>query len=157
MTTRNPTTERPPEGLEVASSELGQRLPLVMTLLGRSLRHAYTPIGVNLGQYPVLNSLLEHPDSSVSELAARERVKLPSMTAVVHQMESDGLVAKQADLSDRRCVRISLTPRGREVAEAARRARASWFAERLNHLSRAEVAAISRALPALEHLVHLDQ
>ncbi len=157
MTTRNPTTERPPEGLEVTSSELGQRLPLVMTLLGRSLRHAYTPIGVNLGQYPVLNSLLEHPDSSVSELAARERVKLPSMTAVVHQMESDGLVAKQADFSDRRCVRISLTPRGREVAEAARRARASWFAERLNHLSRAEVAAISRALPALEHLVHLDQ
>ncbi len=146
----------PTEPLALASSELGQRLPMVMSLLGRSLRHAYTPIGVNLGQYPVLNSLLEHPESSVSELAARERVKLPSMTAVVNQMEADGLVAKQPDLNDRRCVRVSLTGRGREVAGAARLARAAWFAERLDHLSSAEVSAISRALPALEHLVHLD-
>ena len=146
----------PTEPLALASSELGQRLPMVMSLLGRSLRHAYTPIGVNLGQYPVLNSLLEHPESSVSELAARERVKLPSMTAVVNQMEADGLVAKQPDLNDRRCVRVNLTGRGREVAEAARLARAAWFAERLDHLSSAEVSAISRALPALEHLVHLD-
>ncbi|MHB1499994.1 MAG: MarR family winged helix-turn-helix transcriptional regulator [Candidatus Dormibacteria bacterium] len=141
---------------ELASSELGQRLPMVMSLLGRSLRHAYSPIGLNLGQYPVLNSLLERPNAMVSELAARERVKLPSMTAVINQLEADGLVAKQADPGDRRCVRVNLTGHGREVAEAARQARATWFLARLDHLSAAEVAAISRALPALEHLVHLE-
>ncbi len=142
---------------ELASSELGQRLPMVMSLLGRSLRHAYSPIGLNLGQYPVLNSLLERPNAMVSELAARERVKLPSMTAVINQLEADGLVAKEPDPGDRRCVRVNLTSHGQEVAEAARRARATWFLARLGHLSAAEVAAISRALPALEHLVYLDQ
>lgn len=151
---------RPPadqgEPREVASSELGQRLPMVMSRLGRSLREVYTPIGVNLGQYPVLNSLLDHPGATVSELAHRERVKLPSMTAVVNQMEAEGLAEKQQDPADRRCVRVVLTDRGREVAQAARAARIAWFAGRLDHLSKGEVAAISRALGALEHLVGVE-
>jgi DNA-binding MarR family transcriptional regulator len=130
---------------------------MVMSRLGRSLREVYTPIGVNLGQYPVLNSLLDHPGATVSELANRERVKLPSMTAVVNQMEAEGLAEKSQDPADRRCVRVVLTDRGREVAEAARVARIAWFAGRLDHLSKAEVAAISRALPALEHLVGVER
>ncbi|HVD02972.1 MAG TPA: MarR family transcriptional regulator [Candidatus Dormibacteraeota bacterium] len=142
---------------DTVPSELGQRLPLVMSRLGRSLRHAYAPIGVNLGQFPVLTSLLDRPGATVSELATREKVKLPSMTAVITQMETDGLVVKGPDPEDRRCVRVTLTQHGTDVAQAARAARIAWFATRLNHLSRSEVAAVSRALAALEHLVEIDR
>ncbi|MHB1526405.1 MAG: MarR family winged helix-turn-helix transcriptional regulator [Candidatus Dormibacteria bacterium] len=146
----------PPESLsapDTAEAELSQRLPTVMTLLGRSLRHAYGPLGVSPGWYPVLNSLLRQPATTVSELAGLERVRLPSMTAIVNQMEAEGLVTKGPDPADRRCVLISLTPAGVEVAHAARAARSQWFATRLDRLSRSEAAAISLALPALEHLV----
>ncbi len=152
----SPEDPAPSPTSDSVPSELGQRLPLIMSRLGRSLRHAYSPIGVNLGQFPVLTSLLDRPGATVSELATKERVKLPSMTAVITQMESDGLVIKAGDAEDRRCVRVALTEHGREVALAARAARVAWFAARLNHLSRSEVAAISRALGALEHLVEID-
>ena len=142
-----------PADLEAAGAELSQRLPTVMTLLARSLRHAYGPLGVSLGWYPVLNSLVGQPAATVSELANRERVRLPSMTAIVNQMEAEGLVTKGPDPADRRCVRIALTPAGVSAAQAARAARTEWFATRLDQLSASEVAAISRALPALEHLV----
>ena len=136
-----------------AGTQLSSRLPNIMSLLARQLRHAYGPLGVSPGWYPVLNSLLGQPAATASELAGRERVRLPSMTAIVNQMEADGLVTKAPDPLDRRCVRISLTPSGVEVARAAQSARSAWFAARLDHLSQAEVAAISQALSALEHLV----
>ncbi|HUY54631.1 MAG TPA: MarR family transcriptional regulator [Candidatus Nanopelagicaceae bacterium] len=138
---------------QAAGAELSSRLPTVMSLLARKLRHGYGPQGVSLGWYPVLNSLLGQPAATASELASRERVRLPSMTAIVNQMEADGLVTKAPDPLDRRCVRISLTPAGAEAARATQAARSAWFAARLGNLSPAEVAAISRALPALEHLV----
>lgn len=142
-----------PGAPEAAASELSCRLPAVMTLLARKLRHAYGPLGVSLGWYPVLNALLGQPAATASELAARERVRLPSMTAIVNQMEADGLVTRAPDPRDRRCLQITLTPAGVEVARAAQAARSAWFAARLDQLPRAEVAAISQALPALEHLL----
>ena len=145
----NPTHE----DVAAPNAELSQRLPAVMTHLSRSLRLAYGSVGISLGQYPVLTSLIDQPAATISELAGRERVRLPSMTALVNQMEADGLVSKSADPDDRRRVRISLTPAGETAAQAARTARAEWFSMRLEHLSESEVEAIRRALPALEHLV----
>lgn len=152
--------QRPPSPAETAGgdvgAELGARLPVVMSRLGRGLRRAYGPLGPSPGQFPVLTYLLSVPQATVSQLATRERVRLPSMTALVAQMEADGLVAKRADESDRRCVRVSLTPRGESVARSAAAARAAWFEVRLDHLSRSERAAIARAMSALEHLAGLE-
>jgi DNA-binding MarR family transcriptional regulator len=157
-----PRTAAPPAlpvrtDLDLPAAELSQRLPAVMTHLSRSLRLAYGPLGVSLGQYPVLSSLVDKPPATISELAGRERVRLPSMTALVNQMDADGLVTKTADPDDRRCVRISLTPTGAKAAQLARTARAEWFSMRLERLAKSEVAAISRALPALEHLVAIGR
>jgi DNA-binding MarR family transcriptional regulator len=148
-----PADSHSPVEVAAPNAELSQRLPVVMTRLVRSLRLAYGSVGISLGQYPVLTSLIDQPAATISELAGRERVRLPSMTALVNQMEAEGLVSKSSDPDDRRRVRISLTPAGATAAHAARTARAEWFSMRLEHLSESEVEAISSAMSALEHLV----
>lgn len=151
-----PSHSRAEAEAEEVGAELGERLPAVMSRLGRGLRRAYGPLGPSPGHFPVLSFLLSTPQVTVSELASRERIRLPSMTAIVAQMEADGLVSKEVDEADRRCVRVSLTPQGEAMARTAVAARAEWFAARLSHLSRAEVAAIAKAVAALEHLAGVE-
>jgi DNA-binding MarR family transcriptional regulator len=134
-------------------SELSQRLPTVLTRLNRRLRQMSGMLGVPPGQYPVLASLLDQSPATVSALAAAEHIRVPSMTALLGQLETEGLISKEVDASDRRFVQVSLTRHGATVARAAAKVRGDWFAERLSHLTRAEVDALGQALPVLEHLI----
>lgn len=127
-------------------------MPHLLGRLGKGLRSSYSDLGTSPGQFPVLSALVSRPGQTLSELAGREGVRLPSMTVMVGQMEADGLIRKESDPSDRRIVRVVLTDRGELLAHAAIAARARWFSARLEHLSRAEVRAIAEAIPALEHL-----
>ncbi|HEY6538711.1 MAG TPA: MarR family transcriptional regulator [Candidatus Dormibacteraeota bacterium] len=138
------------------ASELATKLPTVLTRLSRRLRQTSGPLGVPPGQYPVLVSLLDHSPATVSELAAAEHVRVPSMTVLLGHLELAGLINKEVDAADRRFVRVRLTRQGASVAKAARRLRSAWFAQRLSHLSSRELAALERALPALEHLVGVE-
>ncbi|MGH7642755.1 MAG: MarR family winged helix-turn-helix transcriptional regulator [Candidatus Dormibacteria bacterium] len=138
-------------------SELATKLPTVLTRLNRRLRQTSGPLGVPPGHYPVLVSLLELSPATVTQLAAAEHVRVPSMTALLGQLEADGLIRKSVDSSDRRFVQVSLTRQGTAVAKAARRLRGAWFAQRLSHLTAREIAALQRALPALEHLIGVER
>ncbi len=46
--------------------------------------------GVPPGHYPILVSLLDSSPATVSQLAAAEHVRVPSMTALLGQMETEG-------------------------------------------------------------------
>lgn len=152
-------TKSPPAGRasSASASELAKRLPTVLTRLNRRLRQMSGMLGVPPGHYPVLASLLEHSPATVSALAAAEHVRVPSMTALLGQLESEGLIKKEVDAADRRFVRVSLTRHGATVARAAAQVRGDWFAQRLSHLTRAEVDALGRALPVLEHLIGAER
>lgn len=130
---------------------------MALTRLQRRLRQAEEPARMRPGYFAVLMSLLEGASATVSELASKEHVRLPSMTVLLGQMESDGLIQKSSGLTDRRCVRVALTRRGRAAARLARTQRMSWLNQRLDHLSRSERAVLERALPALEHLIGLER
>lgn len=139
------------------ASELATKLPTILTRLNRRLRQTSGPLGVPPGHYPVLASLLEHAPETVSQLAAAEHVRVPSMTALLSQLEAEGLIQKDVDGSDRRFVQVSLTRRGAAVTRAARQVRGAWFAQRLSRLSAREIDALQRALPVLEHLIGLER
>ncbi len=134
-------------------SQLALRLPPALTRLQRRLRQAQGEAEDRPGYFPVLMSLLDRGTATVSQLASQEGVRPPSMTVLLGQMESDGLIRKGPLPSDRRCVQVSLTPRGAATARRARQQRLAWLTHRLGHLGRSELLALERALPALEHLV----
>jgi DNA-binding MarR family transcriptional regulator len=88
----------------------------------------------------------------LSDLAVREGVTQPSMTALVTRLERDGLATRGADPSDGRAVVVTLTDAGRDVLTARRTRRASRLAELLDHLEPDERAAVDAAAGALSRL-----
>ncbi|MGA9919880.1 MAG: MarR family transcriptional regulator [Candidatus Dormiibacterota bacterium] len=157
MAASPPRSRRPAPPAAAEPSELATELPTVLTRLNRRLRQTSGPLGVPPGHYPVLVSLLDHSPATVTQLAAAEHIRVPSMTALLGQLESEGLIQKKVDGSDRRFVQVSLTRRGVAIARAARQLRGAWFAQRLSHLSAREVSTLQRALPALEHLIGVER
>jgi DNA-binding MarR family transcriptional regulator len=156
--TLSPTrSTRSPHAASDQTSELATKLPTVLMRLNRRLRQMSGTLGVPPGHYPVLASLLDQSPATVSALAAAEHVRVPSMTALLGQLESEGLIKKEVDASDRRFVRVSLTSHGSTVARAAGQFRGEWFAQRLSHLTASEVDALQRALPVLEHLIGAER
>jgi DNA-binding MarR family transcriptional regulator len=80
-----------------------------------SARRAQSRAGISGAQLFVLQQLSEADAQSVNELAARTATDQSSVSVVVHRLADRGLVARQADLRDRRRVRLTLTPRGRAL------------------------------------------
>jgi DNA-binding MarR family transcriptional regulator len=88
----------------------------------------------------------------LSDLAAREGVTQPSMTALVTRLERDGLAVRGDDPTDRRAVVVTLTDAGREVLVSRRTRRASRLADLLDGLDPEDRAAVEAAAGALTRL-----
>ncbi len=71
------------------------------------------PIGLSVLEWYTLRALYDEDGQSASHLAARVCRHPSSITALLDRMEEKGLLRRQIDATDRRCVRIFLTDRGR--------------------------------------------
>jgi DNA-binding MarR family transcriptional regulator len=79
------------------------------------------------------------------------------VTNILGRLESAGLVAKDADLDDRRVTWVSLSVEGRRFVESARSKKTAYLARRLAKLGPADRDVLARALPILEQLVEEDR
>lgn len=87
--------------------------------LSRRFDEAFREFGITSGQFSLLNALNRpEPPSlgSVAQLLAMDRT---SLTANLKPLQRDGLVAVEADSSDRRIKRLALTGAGRRVLAEA--------------------------------------
>jgi DNA-binding MarR family transcriptional regulator len=121
--------------------------------LNRRLRRELAPLGITGGQASLLWAIRSKPGIGARELAEREGVSPPAMTAYVNRLEAAGLVVRRRSESDRRRVELALTEAGVRVLRSARSRRTAWLAARLQRLEPAELAAVETALPALQRLV----
>lgn len=71
--------------------------------------------GITPPQWAVMAQLLEHDGQSLSGLGSRALFDGPTMTGIVDRLESNGLVQRRRDSSDRRVINLYLTDRGREL------------------------------------------
>lgn len=82
-----------------------------------------TEHGISHGRFGVLLQLWGscHEESCAgltpAEIADRTGVTRATMTGLVDTLERDGFVRRAADTSDRRMMRVALTPRGRSFLE----------------------------------------
>jgi DNA-binding MarR family transcriptional regulator len=91
----------------------------------------------------------------LTDLAVGEGVTQPSMSVLVNQLESLGLVERQSDAQDGRVVRVTITPAGREHLSTLRRAGASVFEVLIDKLASSEAATLRAALPAFGRMLEL--
>jgi DNA-binding MarR family transcriptional regulator len=90
-----------------------------------------------------------------SEFADRERIKRPTATRLIANLEAEGLVSRTPDPLDGRSSLISVTREGAVLLKDVRTRKDAFLAERLRRLSPEDRATLDRAAGILEEL--LDQ
>jgi DNA-binding MarR family transcriptional regulator len=113
------------------------------------LRQSREPTGLSASALSALSRLDALGSLRVTELAELEQLTQPGMTTLIHRLEGAGLATREADPSDRRAVRVTITAAGVERVIQYRDARASRLLTRINQLSDDQQSALSAALPAL--------
>jgi DNA-binding MarR family transcriptional regulator len=132
-------------------TDLAPRLRAAVTRLNRRLRSSSLG-GVSPGQASALAMIERLGAPALSELAAAEQVRPPSMTRLVDALERDGLVERRVDATDRRCQRVCLTPAGRRALAGIRSRKTAFLEARLSRLSDEDRDEVGRALSVLERL-----
>ncbi|MHB8718881.1 MAG: MarR family winged helix-turn-helix transcriptional regulator [Candidatus Dormibacteria bacterium] len=133
---------------------LANGLRPVLLHINRHLRREVHQMGISAGQVSLLGLLASCPGIGTGELATREGVAAPSVSAKVDRLVAAGLVRRtKPEGGDRRRVGLSVTADGQRVLRAVRSRRTAWLASRLRDLPSDQVRALEVALPALQALV----
>ena len=120
-------------------------------VLGGRIEKALEEHDLSLAKLKVLSYLAESRQSlALSEIAAKLNCVRSNVTQLVDRLETEGLVRRLYDPSDRRTVRAELTAAGREKQEAGAKSLAKAEAELSNGFSEADFAAIGRLLAAIK-------
>jgi DNA-binding MarR family transcriptional regulator len=98
----------------------------------------------------VLSILRLRGPMSLTDLAAAQEVKAPTMSRIVEGLVKDGLATREADPANRRKVRIAATEEGRRRFEAGRDGQVRALRERLRRLADSEQRALARGVEVLE-------
>ena len=87
-------------------------LPALMQAVASEMRHAEHPMPM-----PHFGTLmtLSHHSCTLSELAERRKVSLPTMSKTIGILETNGWVERVADENDRRKADLYITPAGQDV------------------------------------------
>jgi DNA-binding MarR family transcriptional regulator len=129
-----------------------ERIYLFVQHFGGRLRDLDARAGLTPARFSVLASLRFHGSRNIGDLAADQRVKAPSMTRLVRDMERDGLLLRAPDPADGRGVLIEMSPRAAALFAAARAKKIALVADFLETLSAPARAAIKVACAALDDL-----
>lgn len=103
---------------------------------------------LTLRWYDVLVHLEEAEDGlRMTELASRILSSKSGLTRVVDRMEEAGLVRRERQPTDRRVIRVFITPEGLEALHAARAVHRRGIQQHfLQHLDQRDLKALTRAL-----------
>ncbi len=126
--------------------------PLVLQL-NRHLRRELAPLAITAGQAALLHAIRTNPRLGVRDLALREGVSAPAMSAHLDRLEAGGLVRRTRSLEDRRRVVLEVTEKGLRTLRSARARRTAWLAARLKHLTPSELDAVEDAIAPLRRLL----
>ncbi len=127
--------------------------PVLWQVLGAAraletrLETALAAAGLSLPKVGVLRILADaKKPMPLSELAEHSHCVRSNMTQLVDRLETDGLVRRVSDPGDRRIRRVSLTAAGRDACVEGVRIMEAHERQAAGALSRADVAALARAL-----------
>ncbi|WP_196260193.1 MarR family winged helix-turn-helix transcriptional regulator [Pelagibacterium limicola] len=134
-----------------------QLLHRVVLPLDRALQTADRATGCSAAQLSALGLLIYTSVSTLSGLAARERISVPTASRIIETLVRSGLVEREVYAADRRTVHLRATERGRRAVEIACRAREAALAEVLVDFSEAEWDVLGGAARGLARVFAYDR
>lgn len=130
--------------------QLGARLSYLLKRVFRDLEDLHArhlaPWGINARELAVILLLDGREPESQQEVAERLRVDRTTMVALLDGLEGKGLIARQADVADRRRNVIVLTVAGQRTLKGAKAASDVAEGQLLDGLSAAEAQTFRRLL-----------
>jgi DNA-binding MarR family transcriptional regulator len=133
--------------------ELQELAEAVYDLLVKLLRQP--PRDMSLTARTTLSALNRDGPRRLTELAAMQGITQPSMSALVSNLARAGLVERCTDPDDGRVVLVAITAAGAECARDRHRAGADAFIQFVKKLPDDQVASLTAAVPAMQHLYRL--
>lgn len=107
----------------------------------------------SISNIAALGSLNSRGPLTLSEWAEVEGVSRPSMTVMAGHLLDQQLIAREADPSDGRLVRVHITFNGKRVIERSRTRRNAYLSKRLQALGTDELKILEQAAAILLRLV----
>jgi DNA-binding MarR family transcriptional regulator len=142
-------------GQRIQPEEVARRLRHSLGRLTRTLRR-HDDDDLSPTTASILFAVGREGPLTAGDIARRERLAKPSVTAAVEKLATAGLVERRADDSDGRVVWIAITTAGKRRIDARRARRQAWLATRLEKLDRADVETLSRAADIVDRLIGED-
>jgi DNA-binding MarR family transcriptional regulator len=115
------------------------------------------PRDLSLTSVSTLSTLERSGPRRITDLAVTEGVTQPSMTTLVNGLERSGLVERQGDPTDRRVALVALSANGKAFMRQRRETVEVELERLMKKLAPEELAALTAAIPALQHLSELHQ
>ncbi len=135
------------------ASEAARALARLMHLVGpayvRWSQHSIAPDGLSPPRMQVLAHLREHA-APLHELRECLGSSAANVTKLVDALETDGLVRRRPDPTDRRVIQVEITPEGQKASCGAWDAYLGQVAEVFETLTADEQAALSIGLTGLQ-------
>lgn len=126
-----------------------QLLHRVVLPLDRVLQAADREAGYSPAQLSALSLLIYFKVSTLSALAAHERISVPTASRIVDSLVRSGLATRETDRGDRRAVTLRATEAGKAAVETACAAREQALAGALGTLSAEDWQAVGAAARVL--------
>jgi DNA-binding MarR family transcriptional regulator len=121
--------------------------------LVRAVSEVDTAMGLSAPRASLMSVLVFGGPRTIGELARIERVRSPTITALVNGLEAEGFVRRRAVAHDARQVVVEATAKGRRVLEAGRTRRVEFLSTLMAGATDAELAVLDRAATLMERLV----
>ena len=131
---------------------LADRLHSAAIHLLRRLRRTDPLTGIHPAQLSALSVLMGGP-RTIGELAAAEQVQPPTISRLVREMQSAGLVTRERDPRDGRVVWVRWTARGEELLLQGRELRVAALARQVESLTNEERQLLTDALAVLDRVL----
>jgi len=141
-------TRRQAEAVAIAD-----RLHSAAIHLLRRLRAEDDATGLSPPKLSALSVLVFKGPVALSELAAAERVSLPTISRLAKELEAEGLVRRTTDQDDTRVQRLAATARGEKLLHEGRLRRVARLAADIAELPARDLHSLSRAATLLEALL----
>ncbi len=102
----------------------------------------------------ILLALADRDGMIMSKLGQRLFLEKSTMTGVIDKMEADGLVERRSDHSDRRALRVYLTPRAKKLNERILKIIDKAYAELSGDLTAQDLAVSVRVSKKIGQAAH---
>ncbi len=103
-----------------------QLLKIIPDITREFLRHQIQEISkgvLTVPQFLIMEYLIHHGDSRMKDLATFMNVTMATMTGIIDRLVRDGCAQRLLDPSDRRIVKVALTPKGLQLTKKVQKAR----------------------------------